>query len=272
MLRCLMGSIIWFLLHLWVSAKAPKSTKRTFAVAWPQVALLIFCGLIFSFDLGCWHYAVRYSGAGVATILANTQVLYLALAGFLFLHEPISFLLWKAVATSFVGIILLVGTAGSHTLGEHYWIGIGLGCITGVLYASYTFTLRRAEQGLLGWSLQLKMAVISLSSGIGLGGIALFNHEPIFEVSLNDFYWTFALALVVQVCGWWLIVANLRRVRIATAGLLMLGQPVFACFLSYQLLGEEYSILQLLGAAIALIGIYIGSLTRLTPLQKIGAK
>ena len=40
----------------------------------------IVAGFVFFLDLYCWHKSILYSGVGISTILANTQVFYAILA------------------------------------------------------------------------------------------------------------------------------------------------------------------------------------------------
>ena len=52
--------------------------------------LSILCGFIFALDLFVWHKSILYIGPGLATILANFQVFFLALYGMAILKEKIS--------------------------------------------------------------------------------------------------------------------------------------------------------------------------------------
>ena len=67
------------------------------------------------------------------------------------------------------------------------------------------------------------------------------------------------LALVGQVVGWWMISSSLPHVRGAISGLMLLIQPVGATIIGAIVFGESLRALQISGAIITLVCIYVGS-------------
>lgn len=59
---------------------------------WPSFRLVALGGVLFALDLTLWHRSIDYVGPGLATILGNFQVFFLALFGVLFIGEKIN---WK---------------------------------------------------------------------------------------------------------------------------------------------------------------------------------
>ncbi|MGQ9653198.1 MAG: EamA family transporter [Thermodesulfobacteriota bacterium] len=99
--RVLFGGIILLLLVL---AKGDGKWKR--GASWGHAML---CGLFFALDLTFWHRSVHALGPGVATLLANFQVFFLAGFGVMFLGERVSRTLLFSVPLSLFGLFLIVG-------------------------------------------------------------------------------------------------------------------------------------------------------------------
>ena len=72
---------------LWFRARAEE---RFGPRAQGQRRLAIIAGLFFAADLVAWHYAIQMVGAGLATVLGNTQVVFVAIAAWLFFGERLT--------------------------------------------------------------------------------------------------------------------------------------------------------------------------------------
>ena len=69
--------------------------------------------------------------------------------------------------------------------------------------------------------------------------------------------WIVLLALSSQVIGWLLITVSMPRLAAGTIGALLLIQPAGSVALSYVILGERPSLLQLAGVALVLTGVVV---------------
>ena len=69
--------------------------------------------------------------------------------------------------------------------------------------------------------------------------------------------WLVLLALTSQVIGWLLITVSMPRLAAGTIGALLLIQPAGSVALSYVILGERPSLLQLAGVALMLTGVVV---------------
>ena len=76
--------------------------------------------------------------------------------------------------------------------------------------------------------------------------------------------WLVLLALTSQVIGWLLITVSMPRLAAGTIGALLLIQPAGSVALSYVILGERPSLLQLAGVALMLTGVVV-AVTGRTP-------
>lgn len=124
--RCLLGAMFLFpLLAVWNGAVIRPSTKA--------LGYALLAGLFFAVDLYLWHRAIVIVGAGVATILANTQVFWTTALSRLLFGTRISARFVVAVGLAFAGVVLLVGAGSGLDLGPSHRKGVAFGLGPGSL-------------------------------------------------------------------------------------------------------------------------------------------
>ena len=67
------------------------------------------------------------------------------------------------------------------------------------------------------------------------------------------------LAFVAQVLGWMLITKTLPKTPASRAGLILNAQPVVAVIAGDLILHEKLSLIQIVGAGLTLVAIYLGT-------------
>src|SRR5271170_4428978 len=92
-------------------------------------------GLVLAVDLVLWNHAIAEVGAGVATVLGNLQILFVALAAWMLFGERPQrrFLIFLPVVMA--GVVLVSGMIGGDTGGAHPLAGVGYGIGTSIAYA-----------------------------------------------------------------------------------------------------------------------------------------
>lgn len=203
-----------------------------------------------------------YAGAGLSTILANTQVFNTAVLSFLFFHERLTIRFWLAAVSAIVGVILLAGVIGEVSLSDIYIHGIIFGLIAGVVYASYLVTLKAAGRREVKPDILPFMAWTSLFSAFFLLIGSAFEEGAFWPPTLYAVVVLFLLGLVVHALGWWAIFSSLSVIPASRAGLILLLQPTLATIWGWMIFSEELTALQLLGAGITIAAIYFGSAMR----------
>ncbi len=217
---------------------------------------LVLAGFMFALDLTVWHRSIIYTGAGIATILGNTQAIHLALFGILFGKEKWSRRLISSLLFAFVGIYFLIEPNPAN--GPLYWFGVGCGLATGVFYAAYILCLKQAEMRHHGLPAFAKLGLASLITATFMIVFALIGGERGVPSGM-EWTWILLLSLIPQILGWGMITIGLRKTSSSTAGLIILFQPIGSAILSYFYLGEVLSPRQLLGAGLTLFSIYLGA-------------
>lgn len=227
----------------------------------PRLALLACLGgTIFTADLFLWHRSIHLVGAGLATILASTQVFNTAILNWIFVGEKPRGRFFFAAAAGLFGVALLAGVGSDIALSGDYLRGVLLGLATGLAYGSYLLTTRHLGRREPPLSPITIVAWLSLGGAASSGLICLFENDPFLPATVTAWAALLALGIAVQAGGWWAIATALPRVRGATGGLVLLLQPVLATVWGGLLFGERLAPLQLLGALLTLGAIYAGTL------------
>jgi drug/metabolite transporter (DMT)-like permease len=231
-----------------------------------QRRLALLAGVLFAGDLVAWHHAIDAVGAGLATVLGNTQVAMVGLAAWAFLGERPRRSTFIAVPVVLLGVVLISGVIGEGAYGRAPLLGAGLGVLTAVFYTGFILILRhgnrdpRRPAGPL-LDATASAAVCSVVLGVVLGEAQLAPSWPAHG-------WLLLLALTSQVLAWMLISVSLPRLPAATTSVVLTLQPVGSVFLGMALLAETPSVLQLVGVAIVLGGIILATLGRSPRLRR----
>ena len=223
-----------------------------------QVWLAMLAGVFFALDLVIWHHTIRFVGAGLATVLGNTQVVIVAVLAWFVLGERPPNRTLLALPVVLGGVVLISGVIGTGAYGSNPGLGVLSGLATGLAYAGFLLVLRRGNEDLRRpagplFDATLIGAAASLLLGFPMGGFDLVPSWPAHG-------WLLALALSSQVVGWLLISVSLPRLPAALTSVILTLQPVGSVMLAMVLLGEAPSAIQLAGAATILVGLLLATL------------
>ncbi len=227
-----------------------------------QARLAWIAGFFFAVDLVLWHHAIGHVGAGLATVLGNTQVVIVPIAAWLLLGERPGGRVAAAVPLVLVGVVLISGLVGAGAYGSDPALGVVVGLGTGVSYALFLLVLRRGNADLRRPAGPLFDA--TLSSTIAAAAIGLPLGELDVVPSFPSHAWLILLAVSSQVVGWLLISVSLPRLPAALTSVILTLQPVGAVLLAVLLVAETPSPVQLLGAAFILAGLTLATIRRRT--------
>lgn len=213
----------------------------------------VVAGLFLALDLVLWNYAIADVGAGIATVLGNLQVLFVALIAWLVLRERPERRYLAVLPIVMVGVLLVSGLLGRHAAGLHPMAGVGYGLATSAAYACFLLILRRASEHKTHVAGQLADATAGAAAGallLGLvsGGVQL-------RIGWPSFFWLLLLGLLSGTLGWLLITSSLPRLPAAISSLLLLLQPAAALGLADAVLGERPTPLQVGGAVLVCAGV-----------------
>jgi drug/metabolite transporter (DMT)-like permease len=215
--------------------------------------LAIPAGVFFAADLIFWHHSIADVGAGLATVLGNTQVVVVPFVAWLVLSERVEARLLAALPLVCSGVVLISGVLETGAYGDHPIRGVVYGLLTGVSYAGFILVLRQAGADLRRPAGPLFDATAVATVAAVIAGIAAGEADLV--PSWPAHAWLLLLALSSQVLGWLLITVSLPRLPAALTSVTLTIQPVGSVLLGVILLGESPSALQLAGVACILGGL-----------------
>lgn len=242
---------LWLLARREARMFGPRAPRdRRFAIG---------AGVFFAVDLVLWHHAIESVGAGLATVLGNTQVVLVALLAWVLLREKPGAGVLASIPVVLVGIVLLSGVVGEGAFGKDPILGTIFGIGTGLAYSGFLLTLRRGGADIRRpagplFEATLVAALVALVFALAVGT----DLAP----SWPEHGWLVLLAMTSQVLGWLLISVSLPRLPAALTSVLLTIQPVGSVFLGMILLAEEPSPLQLFGVVLILSGVVTSTLGR----------
>ena len=225
---------------------------------WRDCLWMALPALAFASDLFVWHRSIAYIGPGLATLAANFQVFILAGVGVIFFHERVTWRFAFGVLLALLGLWLLVGT-GWTSFTPQFRFGVYLGLFTGVCYAVYLLSLRKAQAVRSTLTPIRTLFLNSLLSALILGGVVAFEGTGYAIPDTQSWAAMLGLGFFGQVLGWVLIASAMPQLPASLVGLLLLLQPALSFVLDVILFARPTSGLDWLGLALSLVGIFIGS-------------
>jgi drug/metabolite transporter (DMT)-like permease len=214
----------------------------------------VIAGFFLGADLVVWHKTIIYLGAGPATFLGNSQILFVTVFAALVYREKITKEFYLILAIVMAGLYLLTPAAGS-AIGQPY--NFFLGMIVGFTYAGMLISLRYAKT----LSGKTYPELLSLCALFGASAfiIALYSfglkNDNIIVWDLKSHIIMALTALLCQTFGWYLINHTITKIPAHEGSLTLLFQPLFATVWGALFFSEWLSGLQILGIILALAGI-----------------
>jgi drug/metabolite transporter (DMT)-like permease len=243
---------LWFLARL-ETRRYGRQKPRAIALAW-------LAGAFFAADLILWHNGIEQVGAGLATVLGNTQVVLVGLLAWAILGERPQRSSLAAIPIVGFGVLLISGVLESGAYGSNPGLGVLYGLLTAVAYSGFLLVLREGSRDLRRPAGPLFTA--TFASAVGCAAIGGFVGDLDLTPSWAAIGWLILLALSSQVLGWLLISTSLPRLPAVVTSILLTFQPVCSVAFAALIVDESPSLLQLGGAACILAGLLTATIGR----------
>ena len=228
-----------------------------------QRRLAWIAGAFFALDLIFWHHAINEVGAGLATVLGNLQIVFVALLAWAILKERPGTRVFIAMPLALGGVVLISGALGAGAYGRNPTLGVLYGAITALSYSGFLLILRGGNKDIRRPAGPLFDATLAGGIGVLVIGSALgdLNLAPTWPAH----GWLILLGLSSQVVGWLLISMSLPRLPAAVTSVVLTLQPVGSVGLGIVMFDEDPSLSQYLGVALILSGLLAMALRRRSP-------
>jgi len=150
----------------WEERRWGKRPLRARYFAW-------LAGVFFAADLVLWHNAIEQVGAGLATVLGNTQVVLVGLIAWLLWRERPQTMSLVAIPVVLVGVVLISGALEQGAYGKNPALGAIFGVLTGLAYTAFLLALRQGGRGIVGPAGPLFDATLAAAIGCALIGLVV---------------------------------------------------------------------------------------------------
>ncbi len=214
----------------------------------------VLAGLLMGGSLLAWNYAIPLIGAGLSTVIGNTQVVFVGIAAWLIFGERPSRAAAVAVPVVFAGVLLSTGLGGAAAYGEAPVVGAAIAFANALVYATFLLTFRRLVRDVsLPTGAQLDATIGAAALPLVVGPLT----DPAFSLvpAWPEHGWLALLALGSQVIGWFCILVALPRLPALQTSIILLLQPALAVLWGYLIFAEVLSTVQWLGVGAVLAGV-----------------
>ena len=224
---------------------------------WRAIVILGLCQN--ALYLGMNWVAMQWVEAGLASIIAATMPLIVALIGWLFLSERLTPMGIAGLALGLIGVAIIMG---ARLQGGSDLTGIVLCFMAALALAIATLTVRGASGG------GNVMMVVGLQMLVGAAALApIAPLLETWEVEMTPrliiaFVYTVIVPGLAATWVWFLLVGRIGAVRAATFHFLT---PFFGVAVAAIFLGEDLGVGDIIGVAIIMAGILAVQLAKAAP-------
>jgi drug/metabolite transporter (DMT)-like permease len=219
--------------------------------------MAVASGLLLAGDIALWHTAIGLVGAGLSTVVANTQVVWVGVAGWLIFRERPTRTAFVVIPMVLVGVGLIGGIGAERAYGDNPALGAGLALIASLFYAGFLLLFRATTADRGQTAGPLLDVTIGIAAAFLIGGWLDpgFSVVPVFPAH----WWLLALALLVHTGGWLLIAVAIPRLPALDTSVMLLLQPAATIVWAGLIFDERLSTSQWIGVGVVLVGIIIGA-------------
>ena len=210
-------------------------------------------GVIGGIILGCgffsYVFAMYNTTVANANFIIQTQTLFLAIFGYLFLKETISKITLVSIILAISGITLMLGD--SLTSGQ--MIGNVIAFIMPISFAVLIIIVRKYPSVDM-IPLQLIAGVVAMIIGYVVAGRI--------DISLHDIFLGFLAGFFQVGFGFIFITIGARTTPSAVVGIIMMSEAIFGPLWAWVFINEQPPLIVLIGGSIVLFAVFLQFLSK----------
>jgi drug/metabolite transporter (DMT)-like permease len=212
----------------------------------------LFAGLAFAGDLFFWHLAIMNTTVANATFFATTAPVFVVLITWLVLRRSVARTTVAGLVLCLLGGVALVGA--SLRLDPAHVRGDLQGVATAFFFGLYFLAVARARESAGAGRVTFEASVVTT---IALLPVA-YGFEPrLLPVTAAGWLALVGLAWVSHAGGQGLLSVALGRLPATFSSLVIFLEAVATAGFGWIILGERVTLIQALGGALILFGIYV---------------
>ena len=201
-------------------------------------------GIILGLGFSAYVFAMYNTTVANANFIIQTQAIFLAIFGYLFLKEKISKLTLASIILAISGILLMVGSS----LSPGQLSGNLVAFIMPSSFAVLIIIVRKYPN--------VDMIPLQLFAGIVAMLIGYFVSTKI-NISTHDLFLAFIAGFFQVGLGFIFITIGAKKTLSAIVGILMMTEAVFGPFWAWFFLDESPEFFALIGGSIILFAVFI---------------
>lgn len=226
--------------------------KRNLKMERKDIILALVSGLVFASDVAVWNVSIKMISATVSTLLANLAPVWVGLLSYVLFKKKSGWLFWLGTVIAIAGMVILVGIA--NVLQLKFSLGIVLAIAASMLYATYILITKNVLKRI---STLPFMFYSMLGSLVFLLIVSNILGDELLHFNLKTWGSFAGMGIICQLAGWITINYAISRLESTKVSIALLSQTVTTGLLAVVLLGEELSVVEIIGSIIVLAGIAV---------------
>lgn len=216
---------------------------------------------ILALHFASWILSLEYTSVASSVALVTTNPIWIGIASWLFLREPLSARLGVAIALALAGsaVIFLNDGSTAAAVGSNPALGNTLAVVGSFAMCGYLLIGRKLRVGV---SLLTYIGIVYAVAALILVGAALAANAPVIAIPSAAWILVIALALGPQLLGHSAFNWSLKHFPATVVAIAILGEPIGSTILAWWLLSESIDAAKLGGMALLLAGIALAALGR----------
>ena len=250
-LRLGLAALIVSPLALWQSRRALLSMSSR------QLRLTLGAGFFLALHFASWISSLEYTSVASSTALVTTNLLWIAIAAYLFSGEKPGRLMALGMVVSFTGSLLIFWSDSRLSApGSNPLLGNALAVFGSWCFSAYLLLGRRLRADLsLAAYVWLAYGAAAIILLLACGAAAV----PLTGYGAPAYLFALGLALGPQLLGHTAYNWSLKHVSPSFVALVTLGEPVGCAALAWLFFDESFALLQGIGFLLLLGGIYLAA-------------
>jgi drug/metabolite transporter (DMT)-like permease len=219
-----------------------------------EALIFLPLGALLSLHFTLWIYSLKFTTVASSTVLVTTNPIFVPIFSYLFYRRRIKKELILGIAIAISGSIFIA--LSSRSSGTSHMLGNIL-ALLGAIGVSLYLTLGKEVRN--KYDLIPYIFFTYSFSAIILILIGIITRQKFFGYDMHTYLMFFLVAFIPQILGHTAYNYSLKFLDPSFIAVTILGEPVIATIGAYFILKETPSTLEIIGACLILLGIYISA-------------
>ena len=215
-----------------------------------QVICASAVGLVLALSIQVWVYAVSITNSlSEGAFIMSLAMIIAPFTSWLFFQTRPNKAFWLALPVAIIGMILLTLSNGWHIEKSQCYFLLS----AALLSVHFVFNKKVITAVKPLTSIFLQLFTVGISSAI----FVALTRQAAYELSTSVIFWFVVSTLVATAIRYLLQAVGQFSVKIESASLIMILEPIWTLILSMTMLGETLETQKLIGASIIFLSLFV---------------